>query len=84
MSKSVPMYALDKVKTSISIQAEVFVKLTNRAKERDVCLANYINTMLFAHTHNDPWTEADERMRQKIIAENLKKRQLLKKRKGVK
>lgn len=84
MGKSVAMYALDKVKTSIAIPAEVVVKLQKRAKERGVTLAQYINAMLFTHTHEDEWTERDEHERQRIVRENMRKREALKAKKGMK
>jgi hypothetical protein len=61
------MYALDKVKTSLAIPADVVVKIAKRAEERGVTVAQYINAMLVAHTHDDEWTMEDERKRQQII-----------------
>jgi hypothetical protein len=78
MGKSMPMYALDKVKTSLAIPADVVVKITKRAKERGVTVAQYINAMLVAHTHDDEWTMEDERKRQQIIKDNMRKRKALK------
>lgn len=74
MSKSVPMYALDKVKTSLSIAAVVTVKLENRAKANNKKLAAYINSELAALVDDDPWTMEDERRVREIIDANYKKR----------
>ena len=78
MGKSMPMYALDKVKTSLAIPADVIIKIAKRAEERGVTVAQYINAMLVAHTHNDEWTMDDERKRQQIIKANMRKREALK------
>lgn len=83
MSKSVPMYALDKVKTSLSIPAPVIVKLENRAKEGGKKLASYINAELFALVEDDPWTVEDEKRVRAIIDENIRKRAALKAKKGI-
>ena len=77
MAKIVPMYALDKVKTSLAIPADVIIKITKRAEERGVTVAQYINAMLVAHTHDDAWTIKDEKRRQEIIRENMRKRKSL-------
>lgn len=83
MSKSVPMYALDKVKTSLSVPAVVTVKLEKRAKASNKKLAAYINSELAALVDDDPWTMEDERRVREIIDENYKKRLALKAKKGV-
>ena len=78
MSKTVPLYALDKVKTSLAIPVDVIIKITRRAEERGVTVAQYINAMLVAHTHDDAWTMDDERRRQQMIKANMRKREALK------
>lgn len=83
MSKSVPMYALDKVKTSLSIPATVVVKLANRADAKGVKLAAYINSELFSLVADDPWTLDDEKRVRAIIDENIRKRNNLKAKKGI-
>ena len=75
--KSMPMYSLDKVKTSLAIPIDVIIKITKRADERGVSVASYINAMLVAHTHDDAWTIRDEQRRQQMIKENMRKRQAL-------
>lgn len=76
MSKALPMYSLDKVRMSMLVQTELTIKLRNRAKEKGVTAPAYLNAMMAAAFHDDPWTEADERLRQKIYNENKKKRNL--------
>lgn len=61
---------LDSIHCDILIPARVAAKLKRRAKERGVSMSHYINVMLFAHTHNDPWTPEDELERKRIIASN--------------
>lgn len=78
MSKTVPLYALDKVKTSLAIPVDVIIKITKRAEERGVTVAQYINAMLVAHTHDDAWTLGDEKKRQQMIKANMRKREALK------
>lgn len=83
MSKSVPMYALDKVKTSLAIPANVTVKLAKRAKKQNKTLAAYINAELAALVNADPWTLEDESKVREIIDANFRKRELLKMKKGL-
>ena len=74
MSNKLAMYALDKIRIVASIPLEVAIKLRKRADERGVSLSNYIGIMLYAHTHNDPWTVEDEKLRKQMILENTQKR----------
>ena len=83
MRKSCPMYAVDKVKTSVLLPAKVQIKIKNRAKEKNETPSSYISIMLFAATQKDPWTEADEAERQRIINENMKKRKILRARRKI-
>jgi metal-responsive CopG/Arc/MetJ family transcriptional regulator len=73
----VPMYAVDKVRSTVLLPAKVVVKIDKRAKERGLSRSNYINVMLFADTMNDPWTKDDEAERQRIINENMRKRKII-------
>jgi metal-responsive CopG/Arc/MetJ family transcriptional regulator len=73
----VPMYAVDKVRSTVLLPAKVVVKIDKRAKERGLSRSNYINVMLFADTMNDPWTKDDEAERQRIINENMRKRKIV-------
>ena len=73
----VPMYAVDKVRSTVLLPAKVVVKIDKRAKERGLSRSNYINVMLFADTMNDPWTKNDEAERQRIINENMRKRKII-------
>lgn len=77
MRKSTPMYAVDKVKSTVLLPAKLVVKIDKRAKERGMTRSNYINVMLFADTMNDPWTREDEAERQRIINDNMRKRKIL-------
>ena len=77
MRKSTPMYAVDKVKSTVLLPAKLVVKIDKRAKERGMTRSNYINVMLFADTMNDPWTRDDEAERQRIINENMRKRKII-------
>ena len=72
---SEPIYGLDTIKIGASIPLEVCMKLRKRAKERGVTLSHYIGIMLYAHTQKDAWTIEDERERQRLIAENMRKRE---------
>ena len=81
----VPMYAVDKVRSTVLLPAKVVVKIDKRAKDRGLSRSNYINVMLFADTMNDPWTKDDEAERQRIINENMRKRKIIRaRRKGEK
>lgn len=81
----VPMYAVDKVRSTVLLPAKVVVKIDKRAKERGLSRNNYINVMLFADTMNDPWTKNDEAERQRIINDNMRKRKIIRaRRKGEK
>ena len=81
----VPMYAVDKVRSTVLLPAKVVVKIDKRAKERGLSRSNYINVMLFADTMNDPWTNEDEAERLRIINENMRKRKIIRaRRKGEK
>lgn len=74
VSNKIAMYALDKIRIVASIPIEVAIKLRKRADTRGVSLSHYIGIMLYAHTHNDPWTVEDEQLRNKMMRENTQKR----------
>ena len=81
----VPMYAVDKVRSTVLLPAKVVVKIDKRAKDRGLSRSNYINVMLFADTMNAPWTKDEEAERQRIINENMRKRKIIRaRRKGEK
>lgn len=75
MSDLMAMYKPDKMKISIIIPVEVLMKIRKRAEEMGVALGTYINTMLYAATYHDPWTEQDEAERKRIIEDNIRKRE---------
>ena len=70
---------LDSIHCDILIPARVAARLKRRAKERGVSMSHYINVMLFAHTHEDPWTDEDEKERQRIINSNKRRQSKSKK-----
>ena len=70
------MYSLDKTRMSMLVQNELTVKLRKRAKEKGVSAPAYLNAMMAAEFHDDPWTEADERLRQKLYNDNKRKRDM--------
>ena len=75
MSNLMAMYSPDKVKISVLIPVKVLMKIKKRAKEMGAPLGTYINTMLYAATHKDIWTVQDELEQNRIIADNIKKRE---------
>lgn len=77
MSDLVPMYSLDKVAITVRLPIELAMKIEKRAKEKGVSISNYATTILYAETHNDPWTVEDEYERRRIIDENMRKRKEL-------
>lgn len=79
---SEPIYGLDTIKIGASIPLEVYMKLKKRANERDVSLSHYVGIMIYAHTQKDPWTLEDEKERQRLIKENIRKRAERKAKKG--
>lgn len=77
MSDLVPMYSLDKVTICVRLPIELAMKIEKRAKEKGVSISHYATTLLYAATHNDPWTEEDEKERRRIYDENVRKRKEL-------
>ena len=74
---------LDSVHCDILIPTSVATRIKKRAKERGVSMSHYINVLLFAHTHTDPWTDEDEKERRKMFDAN-KKHHTSKAKKGIK
>lgn len=60
---------LDCVNCNLLIPSEIVVHLRERAKEKNVSIEHYINVLLYALTHNDPWNTHHENMREEIIKE---------------
>ena len=77
MSDLVPLYSLDKVRITVQVPIELMLKIDKRAKENGVSLSHYATTLLYAATYHDPWTAEDEQRRNKIVQENLRKREAL-------
>ena len=75
MSDLIPRYSLDKVRISVQVPIELSIKIGKRAKEKGVSVSSYAETLLYAATHNDPWTIEDEKERNRIFNENLRKRE---------
>ena len=73
-----PVYALDKVRLSVQVPIELAIKINKRAKEKGVSMSHYATTILYAATHKDPWTIEDEKLRNKIFNENIRKREAAK------
>ena len=64
---------LDSVHCDILIPARVAARIKKRAEDEGVSMSHYINVLLFAHTHADPWTENDEKERRKLYDANRRK-----------
>lgn len=83
MSSRIPMYALDKVRLSVNVPAELYVKLETRSKECGRSMACLFNEMLAGELYNDPWSEEQQHRMDEIVAKNAEDRAKMKTQKGI-
>ena len=60
-------HAIDMMTVGVSVPVEIYVRAKKCARQRNTPLSRYITAVLYAHTHEDPWTDEDEKMRQDIV-----------------
>lgn len=81
MSRKLPLYAVDKCRVTITLPADIRVKLEVVSKQNDSSLSSICASCAENHVRDVSLTVADRDRIERIIRENQRKRQVLKDRK---
>lgn len=83
MSRKLPLYAVDKCRVTITLPADVRVKLEVAAKQNGVSISSICSSCAANLVKDVSLTDVDRDRVEQIIQENRRRRQVLKARRGL-
>ena len=83
MSNKAPLYDVTKVHIKADIKAATKVKLDKARESAGLSVSEFVSAILDKHTASVPFTDEDQKKVDEIVLENIKKRDALKAKKGI-